>query len=69
MRINPDSTANLLSMLSVARRQEETALQQISSLGGGLAHSGGIQIGGSARSTLSQTLENSKAVAGVADGM
>ena len=31
MRINPDSTANLLTMLSVAREQEEAAIRQLSS--------------------------------------
>jgi len=31
MRINPDTTANLLTMLSAAKEQEETALRQLSS--------------------------------------
>jgi flagellar hook-associated protein 3 FlgL len=31
MRINPDTTTNLLTMLSAAREQEETALRQLSS--------------------------------------
>jgi flagellar hook-associated protein 3 FlgL len=31
MRINPDPTANLLSMLNLARQQEETSMEQISS--------------------------------------
>lgn len=31
MRINPDTTANLLTMLSAAREQEETAMRQLSS--------------------------------------